>query len=36
MKQKINLRLTLIALVAVFSATIGVTLLYENSAKKFH
>lgn len=30
MKQKINLRLTLIALVAVFSATIGVTLLYYN------
>ena len=28
MKQKINLVLTLIALVAVFSATIGVTLLY--------
>jgi two-component system phosphate regulon sensor histidine kinase PhoR len=30
MKQKINLRLTLIALVAVFSATIGVTFLYYN------
>ena len=28
MKQKINLVLTLIALIAVFSATIGVTLLY--------
>ncbi len=30
MKQKINLRLALIALVAVFSATIGVTLVYYN------
>ena len=30
MKQKINLRLTLIALVAVLSATIGVTFLYYN------
>lgn len=30
MKQKINLRLSLIALVAVFSATIGVTFLYYN------
>lgn len=30
MKQKINLRLTLIALIAVLSATIGLTLVYYN------
>ena len=34
MKQKINLRLTLIAMIAVISATIGVTLVYYNLFKR--